>query len=152
MRLRRDVLKERRFMKAILIVWLVGAAAVTGVVAQGNTNAAAGSGPAAAHTNVVLGVEKFMRGVDGYRGRVQVEGVVQKVSAKSKSVALIDVEEFRQCGLADCAELVLPVRWTGAMPSAGQAVRVSGEVQKPKGRLVFVASELEKVELPAKKK
>lgn len=128
------------------MVWCVMVAAY-GAVAQTATNT-----PAATRTNAVLGVERYMRGVEHYKGRVEVKGVVQKVAAKTQTVALIDVEEFRHCGLADCAELVLPVRWSGKLPEPGQAVQVTGEVQKANGKLVFVASELEKVELPEKKK
>lgn len=133
-------------MKRNLIVWCVMVLA-WGAMAQTATKA-----PAATRTNAVLGVEQYMRGVEHYKGRVEVQGVVQKVAAKTQTVALIDVEEFRHCGLADCAELVLPVRWSGKLPEPGQAVRVTGEVQKQKGKLVFVASKGEKVELPEKKK
>lgn len=143
-------MKERMPMKMRLMVVFVALASMAGALTQTKTNAPAES--ATASTNAVVGVETFMRGVERYKGRVQVEGVVQKVSAKAKSVALIDVEEFRKCGLADCADAVLPVRWTGKLPEAGQAVRVTGEVQKQKGKLVFVASELEKVELGSEKK
>lgn len=149
MRLWWEVLRERMTMKTRLMVVCVAVAWMAGAMAQTKTNAPAGS---AASTNAVVGVEKFMRGVEGYRGLVQVEGVVQKVSARSKSMALIDVEEFRKCGLADCADAVLPVRWAGKLPEPGQAVRVTGEVQKQKGKLVFMASELARVELGAGKK
>ncbi len=141
-------------MNRKLVVSFVAMAVVTGAMAQSATNARLSSVPptAEAKTNAVLGVETFMRGVSHYQGRVQVEGVVRTVSAKTHTLALIDVAEFEKCGLADCAELVLPVRWAGTMPSVGQNVRVSGEVQKQKTKLVFVASEVEKVQPPEKKK
>ncbi len=136
-----------------VVVSFVAMAVVTGALAQSATNARLSSVPptAEAKTNAVLGVEKFMRGGAHSQGRVQVEGVVRTVSAKTHTMALIDVEEFEKCGLADCAELVLPVRWAGTMPTVGQAVRVSGEVQKQKAKMVFVATEVEKVQLPEKK-
>jgi hypothetical protein len=98
----------------------------------------------------VLGVAKLMRGVDGYRGApVQVEGVVSFVDSDAQLLALIDVEEFRQCDLAHCA-LVLPVRWTGVMPQVREAVRVKGTVQEEDGKFLFAAQILEKA-VPADK-
>lgn len=101
-------------------------------------------------TNAVLGIENFMKNVDRYRGEVRVEGVVFAVSASKHTLGLIDVREFQTCGLKECGGLTLPVSWTGAMPAVGQAVRADGEVQKMKGKLVFVAKTVEKFELPKK--
>ncbi len=142
-------------MKTKLIVWCVVVAAV-GCSAMAQTGpkakAAAQAPSAEARSNAVLGVNKFMRDVDSYPGRVQVEGIVKTVSAKSQSLGLGDCEGCGKCEAGSCAELVLPVRWTGAMPSVGQAVRVTGEVQKKKGKLTFVASAVEKVQAPEEKK
>ena len=137
-------------MKKAMMVWCVVLASMGMAVAQTKTNAPTAA--ATTSTNAVLGVEKFMKEVEGYKGRVQVEGVVQKVSAKGKSVALIDAAACGRCGEGCCTALALPVRWTGAMPSVGQVVRVTGAVQREKGKMVFVAGELKKVEPPAERK
>ncbi|MBI3427899.1 MAG: hypothetical protein HY011_33670 [Acidobacteria bacterium] len=144
-------------MKKTLIIAGLTIIAATIVVSQIQTNSAPPAKPPpstveSSKTNTVLGVENFMRNVDRYRGRVQVEGVVSSVSATNQTLGLIDVREFQTCGLEKCAELTLPVRWTGAMPTVGQAFRANGEVQKEKGKLVFVAKTLEKFELSAKGK
>ncbi len=146
---------ERTNMKTKLIVWCVVVAAVgcSAMAQTGPKAKAATPAPAAeARSNAVLGVNKFMRDVDSYPGRVQVEGIVKTVSAKSQSLGLGDCEGCGKCEAGSCAELVLPVRWTGAMPSVGQAVRVTGEVQKKKGKLTFLASAVEKVQAPEEKK
>ena len=99
----------------------------------------------------MLGVEQFMKNVDRYRGDVRVEGVVFAVSATNQMIGLIDVREYQTCGLKECG-LSLPVRWTGAMPAVGEAVRVGGNVQTKRGKLSFVAQTLQKVSLPPKGK
>ena len=137
-------------MKKNLIIAGLTITAATSVISQTQTNF---SPPAAksSKTNAVLGVENFMRNVERYRGDVRVEGVVSAVSATNQTLGLIDVREYQSCGLKGCA-LSLPVHWTGEMPTVGQAIRTDGEVQKTKGKLVFVAKTLEKVELPKKGK
>lgn len=141
-------------MKTKLIVWSMVAAMGCGAWAQtASQPKAVTSVPAGeAKTSVVPGVNSFMRGVDHYQGRVQVEGVVKTISAKNQTMGLVDSEGCEKCEDGSCAELVLPVRWSGTMPSLGDLVRVSGEVQKKKGKLTFVASEVNKVQPPGKKK
>ncbi len=102
-------------------------------------------------TNGVPGVNSFMRGVDRYHGRVQVDGVVKTISAKNQTMGLVDSAGCEKCNQGKCAELVLPVRWSGPMPHSGDFVRVSGEVQKKKGKLTFVASEVNQVQRPGEK-
>ncbi|MBL9207381.1 MAG: hypothetical protein JNN01_20035 [Opitutaceae bacterium] len=94
-------------------------------------------------------VEWLMRNGEGLRDKITVEGVVRQVSAKARALALIDVQEFRECGLKACAEYELPVRWQGAMPAVGRGVRASGFVEKARGKLVFVARSIEAFDVPA---
>ena len=140
-------------MKPKLIVWSMVMALGCGAWAQtASQPKAVPSVPAGeAKTNVVSGVNSFMRGVDHYQGRVQVEGIVKTISAKNQTMGLVDLEGCEKCEQGSCAELVLPVRWTGTMPRVGELVRVSGDVQKKKGKLTFVASEVNKVQQPVKK-
>lgn len=92
-----------------------------------------------------VGVDSFMRNVDRYRRQpLRVEGVVSAASQEEGSLALIDRAEFERCGLG-CAELTLPIRWSGPMPAIQDTVRVQGEVQKDGGKLVFVAGSVEVV-------
>lgn len=98
----------------------------------------------------VLGVEALMRDVDRHRGPVRVKGVVSAVAAQGRTFALIDLREFEACGLANCA-LTLPVRWTGDMPAVRDVVVVNGDVREADGKLVFVASTMEKMNARAVK-
>ena len=116
-------------MKKTLIIGCLMVVVAPIVVSQIQTNSAPPATPPPAakssSTNVVLGVENFMKNVDRYRGNVRVEGVVITVSATNQMLGLIDVREFQTCGLEQCS-LSLPVRWTGTMPAVGQAVHADG--------------------------
>jgi|GEM_PF-1706358 len=100
----------------------------------------------AVETPGFLCVDDLMQNVDRYRGTIRVEGVVSRASSTDQRLAVIDVEEFQHCGTTKCARLILPVRWTGAMPAVEDTVRMEGEVQDSGGKFVFVARKLEKVE------
>ncbi len=94
-----------------------------------------------------LGIEILMRNVDQHRtGPVIVEGVVSVTDAANRTLALIDIAEFQECGVTNCAALTLPIRWSGPMPQLQSFVRVKGDVQEQDNRLVFVAQTLEKME------
>jgi hypothetical protein len=92
-----------------------------------------------------LCVDELMQNVDRHPGIVWVDGVVSQISAANQTLAVIDVEEFQQCGTTECARLILPVRWAGAMPVVQDTVRLEGEVQNSGGKLIFVARKLEKI-------
>ncbi|ODU25133.1 MAG: hypothetical protein ABS95_00900 [Verrucomicrobia bacterium SCN 57-15] len=135
-------------MKKVLI--LTGCVAVVAALAfwQMRTRSAPSATPALtaeySTSNGALGVETLMKNVDNYRGNVFVEGVVSAVSTTNQMLAMIDLREFQACGLEQCAEFTLPVRWAGTMPAVGQAVRAEGDVQETRGKFVFVAKALEK--------
>jgi hypothetical protein len=106
------------------------------------------AGEVAASPPKVLGVDDFMKNVDRYRGKVSLEGVVSTVAPEQKAISLIDAKEFQACGVTTCAQLTLPVQWRGPVPSVGDLVRVEGQTQEVKGKLMFVADKLEKVTRP----
>jgi len=93
----------------------------------------------------VLGVVELMKNVDRYRGTVRLEGVVSAVAPEEQALSLVDAKEFQTCGVVTCAQLTLPVRWTGPMPSAQDIIRLDGEVQEVSGKLIFKARTLEKI-------
>jgi len=93
----------------------------------------------------VLDVSALMREPDKHKGVVRIEGVVSRVYPKDQKLGLIDTEEFKRCGVVTCADMVLPVRWTGVMPEPKAHVRLDGEVQKSDRGLEFVANSLETV-------
>ena len=121
-------------------------AVLTVVTAAGAV--AEGSRPS--HPPAALGVNALMKQPQRHQGRVQVEGVVSATSAKQQTLALIDTAEFQKCGTVECAELSLPVRWTGPMPVVAKAVRINGQIEKRGGKLIFVAQTLTPVKLPAR--
>lgn len=106
--------------------------------------ATAGSARSAA----VLEVSTLMREAEKHQGPIRVEGVVSRVYPKEQKLGLIDTAEFKRCGVVTCADMVLPVRWNGAMPEPKTQVRLEGEIRKSGDGMEFVAKILEKV--PAK--
>jgi hypothetical protein len=106
------------------------------------------AGEAASSPQAVLGVDDFMKNVDRYGGKVSLEGVVSAVAPEQQAVSLIDAKEFQACGVTTCAKLTLPVQWRGPLPAVGDLVRVEGQAQEVKGKLMFVADKLKKVARP----
>jgi hypothetical protein len=92
----------------------------------------------------VLGVQEFMKNVDRYRGQVRLEGVVSAVSPAGQALSLIDIQEFKHCGVTTCAPLTLPVKWQGPWPAIRDVVQLEGEVRKSGGKLFFQAKRLQK--------
>jgi hypothetical protein len=103
---------------------------------------------ATATPQAILGVDNFMKNVDRYRGKVSLEGVVNAVAPDQQAISLIDSGEFQACGVTTCAQLTLPVQWRGPLPAVRNLVRVEGQAQEVKGKLIFVADRLEKVTRP----
>ena len=101
-----------------------------------------------ASSKATLGVDEFMKNVDRYRGTVSLEGVVSAVAPEQQAISLIDSGELQACGVTTCAQLTLPVQWRGPMPAVRDLVRVEGQTQEVKGKLMFVADKLEKVSRP----
>lgn len=135
-------------MKCWVTIVSCVAVAVAVVVWQSRGRSADSSSPLNSQPGSALGVEELMKNVSAYRGgAVLVEGVVSAVSPDSHLLALIDTGEFQKCGSIACAQLTLPVRWSGPMPLEREIVRVQGAVQETDGKLVFIAQTLEKVGL-----
>ncbi len=103
---------------------------------------------AASSPQAVSGVDDFMKNVDRYRGKVSLEGVVSALAPEHQVISLIDAKEFQACGVTTCAQLTLPVQWRGPMPAVRDLVRVEGQAQELKGKLMFVAEKLEKATRP----
>lgn len=125
--------------KAILFCFISLVAAVIPLFSL--AEAVAGSNPAG-----VLGVGQLVREVDRYKGPVRVEGVVTAVVPDKKMLALVDVKQFKKCGILNCPTyLVLPVLWSGVMPSLKDAIIVEGQVKESGGKFVFEAKKIEKL-------
>ncbi len=100
----------------------------------------------------ILGVDAFMRHPEGYAGAVRVQGMVSAVSAADHTLALIDTQGCQDCGVTTCSRLQLPVRWEGALPVVRDMVRVTGGVKEINGKLLFIATALEKAPPPQESK
>lgn len=92
----------------------------------------------------VLGVNEFMKNVDRYPGKRQVEGLVSAVSPENQTFYLIDLKEFQECGVTTCAPLTLPLKWQGPLPAVREVIRIRGVVRKSNGKFFFEVHGLEK--------
>ena len=99
------------------------------------------------HRNGSLGVDELMKNVDSIRGTVQVRGVVSSILSQKQMFTLIDIAEYKKCGILTCAPLTLPIQWQGPMPAVRELVEVKGEVQEANGKLVFDALQISLVEI-----
>ena len=129
----------KRWIPALFLTLIAPAALAGGT--EGGATPASSAGKAAP----VLEVSTVMREADNHKGAMRLEGVVSKVFPKEQRLGLIDSAEFKKCGVVTCADMVLPVRWNGAMPEAKSIVRLEGEIQKTGEKLEFVARSLEMV-------
>lgn len=74
-------------------------------------------------------------------GTIEVVGVVAKRSASTRTFSLIDREEFRKCQSVSCADFLLPVRWSGKLPSIASVIKVKGAIRDTKeGKFLFAES------------
>ena len=74
-------------------------------------------------------------------GTIEVVGVVARRGASGGTFSLIDREEFRKCQSVSCAKILLPVRWSGKLPSITSVVKVKGAVRDTKeGKFLFAES------------
>jgi len=72
---------------------------------------------------------------------LEVIGVVARRGAPAGTFSLIDREEFRKCQSVSCANFLLPVRWSGKLPSITSVVKVKGAVRDTKeGKYPFAES------------
>lgn len=92
----------------------------------------------------VMDVDVFMRLNHPPGQAASVQGVVARVDAPKRMLALIDKAEFEKCSTTTCAALYLPVRWEGTMPEEKDVVVARGTVAAAGRKLVFVANAIEK--------
>ncbi len=105
-----------------------------------NTKAVADSNP-----RPVLGVDQLVKEVDRHKGPIRVEGIVTAVVPDKRMIAVVDIEQFKKCGLLQCPSyLVLPVMWSGVMPSLKDAVIIEGQIKESAGKLFFDAKTIDK--------
>ncbi len=79
-----------------------------------------------------LSVDELAANPAAHSGRVSVVGVVGTVNP-GKGFVLVDVREFKNCGLSCLTEPgtnKIPFLWTGAAPQVKQTVQVDGILEK----------------------
>lgn len=96
----------------------------------------------AIETTTVLSVDDAVRNLKPDTTVRSVIGVVQTVTPNDNLLTLIDVEEYKLCGLSDCC-LYMPVVWQGEMPNIEDIVTVEGRIDSTESGLVFTANKLQ---------
>ncbi len=94
----------------------------------------------------ILSVDEVVRNFKADTTVHTVQGVVQTVTADEHLLTLIDVEEYKLCGLSDCC-LYMPVQWQGEMPKIEEIVVVRGLITSTNSGMVFSANELHVIEI-----
>lgn len=102
--------------------------------------------------NEIVGVDALMQAPQKYKGKIQVEGAVARVIADKKIIVLLDRKEWEECGeeAESCSKYKLPVQFSGDFPNIKEEVVFEGEIKKPDGRFVFVATSIVKKYPPRK--
>jgi len=82
-----------------------------------------------------------VKSAKSFPASLEVVGVVAKRSTTAGTFSLIDREEFRKCQSVGCANFLLPVRWSGKLPSIASVVKVKGAIRDTKeGKFLFAES------------
>ena len=79
-------------------------------------------------------VDRLMRQSASYGGRLAVVGVVVQCTPDRGAMLLVDIDEFKSCGLNACTDAAMPVRidpavFDGAMPPPGTPVTMIGDFE-----------------------
>lgn len=93
-------------------------------------------------TRAALNVNDAVRNLKPDTTARIVTGVVRTVTPEDTLLTLIDVEEYKTCGLSDCC-LYMPVRWQGNMPKKEDIVTVQGTINATDSGMVFWANRLQ---------
>ncbi len=109
-------------MKHVLVIIALTAFTASAFAAEPNTTKPGKS----------LSVDELAANPAAHSGRVSVVGVVGTVNP-GKGFVLVDVREFKNCGLSCLTEPgtnKIPFLWTGATPQVKQTVQVDGILEK----------------------
>jgi hypothetical protein len=91
----------------------------------------------------VLAVDDLQQSPERFSGPIRVLGVVGGTKGSDQMFGLVDTREVEKCGTTTCAEFLLPVRWSGAMPKTGDRVTVSGKIQRSAQGLILQATAID---------
>jgi len=120
-----NVLKKWGIVGFLMV--LLGAGLALGMGSRPGTPSPAGA----------LDVNSVASDPSAYKGTIQVRGVVANVNTSDSVFFLIDIREYKACGVVTCASKFVPVRYAGALPKVREELVVTGEmVSSPKGYLL----------------
>lgn len=92
-----------------------------------------------------LDVNSVASDPSAYKGVIKVRGVVAEASPADSTFVLIDIREYKACGVVSCASTLVPVRYAGTLPEVKEELVVTGEmVSSPKG-YVLEGKELQRL-------
>ncbi len=128
---------QNKFMNLILVVILFLLAPLYGGCNSQNHE---GADPAVG-THVAMSVNDAVRNLKPDTAAWTVTGVVKTVTPDDKLLTLIDVEEYKTCGLSDCC-LCMPVIWKWEMPKIEDKVTIQGTIESTESGMVFLAGKL----------
>ena len=114
--------------KTRLILFPVGLLFLLIVMYGGCDKQNQSSGDTSIDIHAALSVDDAVRNLKPDTTVRTVFGVVQTVTPDDDLLTLIDVEEYKICGLSDCC-LYMPVRWQGEMPNIENMVTVQGTIE-----------------------
>lgn len=93
-----------------------------------------GSKPGPSGQAGALNVDSVAADPGAYKGDIKVQGVVAKVDTSDSVFSLIDIREYKACGVVTCASKFVPVRYSGTLPEVKEELVVTGEMaSSPKG-------------------
>ncbi len=144
MRLEIKIIKKVIILYGLLLIFPAYFVGCDNVPESSNAPVASSRSESASGSSI-LGVRKYMQNAEKYPGTIEVEGVVSLKRPSKNLVAVIDIEEYKECKVVTCAKLRLPVFWEGEMPEVYDVVRVKGVMDKRNGDRVFITKELKTV-------
>ncbi len=101
--------------------------------------------PAAA--SKVVHVDDLAKRPDDFKGDIVLRGVVAGVKPSKGVFGIIDSREFESCGgVLTCAENILPVKFSGALPEPKAVVEITGRMVRGEKGLVIEANRVEAVQ------
>jgi hypothetical protein len=94
-----------------------------------------------------VAVDNLLRRTGDYDGRLAVRGVVVRSVPERGALVLVDVDEFKSCGLNACTDASMPVRiemgsFEGALPRPGMLVTLIGDYEAQERGFAFELVEI----------
>lgn len=101
------------------------------------------SGPRPDFSPGIVHVDDLAKIPERFTGEIMLRGVVFGVNESDHVFGIIDSGEFESCGVLTCAEILLPVRFSGDLPKPSAVVNVKGRVVRGDEGLIIEAKGVE---------